>query len=1114
MLHFTPCQVLSTESNSSYCIRNHLQLIEHANPNKEFNLNDLSNLIDTIYREWNMFSICDLVYNHMANDAEFLESNPNATYNMENSSHLIPAFVLDRILYHITVGIMNGEYESQGLNKNRLHDFNLETIRHIIRHQEIPKYKLEEFYQIDLNKTLFQIKEIGLVELDFIEKNLEEFKNKTKNYNQRDIEWNKLEIIQNSSYKRLSSSVDFEIIRSILKSELEHLNLNLDLNSNENSQLIVNVYEKFNYVLNRKNEEMKNQIYDFINEAVNNVILNVQYHFFAHHGPKWERVDLKHPIAFTYFYFPFESENVKNDELCAFDTLKCLKIQAHNGWVMNDDPLKNFASKDSLVYIKRHLIPWGDSVKLRFGNQPEDNPELWKYMEDYTVKTAQIFHGVRLDNCHSTPLHVAKYFLDKARSVRPNLYVIAELFTNSVNVDNKFVTELGINSLIREAMGAWNSNELGRLVHRYGGEPVGSFYQDSYRPLTDSVAHAIFYDLTHDNESLIKSHSVYDALPTSSLVAMSSCAVGSTRGFDELVPHHINVVTETRVYSAWSNEINFTNGILRAKSIMNKLHFELDNNNFNQLYVDQFDADTTVVTRHNPKTHESYILVARTSFSKPNEFTCKSLQKSLNIPSRIDSILVEANLKQIEDMPEFLQNHQFINGLTNYELELNEKIQINQSRFIGNVIYNGVETSVHFKYFPPGSIIVFKVVLNENSLTVLPYLQDALNDLNNSAISCETNVNNSEIENILSSLSYDELNILLFRCSQEESNEGINSDVYVIPNYGSLIYCGLRGFMNILDKERLKNNLGHPMFENLRQGDWMMTYIVERLNKYSELRPKERTGLLALSLWLSKVFEALSKMPRYLIPAYFDLIITTLYSKSLEKCLHLMCFPTNENLKDFKIINGSSFLRSLALGGFLFSGYIRSALLPNTVIGRDENQLMLSLSAGLPHFSVSYMRNWGRDTFISLRGLLLLTNRFNDAKNLILSFGSCLRHGLIPNLLCEGKSARYNCRDAVWWWLKAIKDYTELAPNGMDILTSELYRLYPEDDSDYPSEDELASKSVDFNRQKLYDVIQEALTVHVNGLSFRERNAGKEIDEVSIKQRKKIFLIIYYIIYI
>jgi glycogen debranching enzyme len=166
------------------------------------------------------------------------------------------------------------------------------------------------------------------------------------------------------------------------------------------------------------------------------------------------------------------------------------------------------------------------------------------------------------------------------------------------------------------------------------------------------------------------------------------------------------------------------------------------------------------------------------------------------------------------------------------------------------------------------------------------------------------------------------------------------------------------------------------------------------------------------------------------------------------------------------------------------TGYVNSASLWPT-------KRVPSLAAGLPHFAVDWARCWGRDVFISLRGLLLCTGRFDDAKEHILAFASVLKHGMIPNLLSSGKLPRYNSRDSVWFLLQAIQDYTKMAPNGRQLLEEKVPRRFlPYDDTWFPFDDPRAySQST-----TITEIIQEVFQRHAHGLSFREYNAGPDLD--------------------
>jgi predicted glycogen debranching enzyme len=68
--------------------------------------------------------------------------------------------------------------------------------------------------------------------------------------------------------------------------------------------------------------------------------------------------------------------------------------------------------------------------------------------------------------------------------------------------------------------------------------------------------------------------------------------------------------------------------------------------------------------------------------------------------------------------------------------------------------------------------------------------------------------------------------------------------------------------------------------------------------------------------------------------------------------------------------------------------------------------------------------SWGRDTFISLPGLMLVTGRFKEAKDVILDFTRYCKRGLIPNLI-DDKTGEplYNTVDGTLWYVNSILQY-------------------------------------------------------------------------------------------
>ena len=976
MIHFTPLQKRGV-SNSPYSLASHLEF-------DPFIFSSVSDVEEMIFKmsEIGLLSLTDVVWNHVANNASWLEEHPEAGYSVETSPHLTAAVELDSALLQFS-----RDLEKFALPTHLRTKEDLLRVMNGIKTQVVDQLKLWEFYVLDVEAVLAATHNHDGQVPAVVGKDLEE-----------KSAWIR-RTVESSLDSRYGKTPSLERTAAILRTEGE--------------EGLKKVLDQVNLPLYRMYDEDTKEILNQLENRISYLRLDEQ-------GPKLGIINDKNPLIETYF--------------TRLDNGKAL---ANNGWIWNADPLTDFASEKSRAYLRREVIIWEDCVKLRYGATPDANPWIWEYMGEYTKLMAKHFSGFRIDNCHSTPLHVAKYLLDLARSVRPNLYVVAELFTGSEQLDVVFVEELGICSLIREAMQAGSPGELSRLVHMHGGDPIGSFDQTStsengtIQLLRPCSVHALFADCTHDNEMPSQKRTSADTLSNAALVSMCNCAIGSIVGYDEVYPELLNVVKEAREYTLGG-------GIAQVRELLNDAHCIMGEKDAREMHVHH---EGVWITVHRVKQGEGsgHLLLAKTAFGGDGPNLTPVVLRGTEA-----SVEGAWALEVIGEAP--AKNATKIEGIPTKLVELEPPIIVKGKDKQGEFVRIEVPNN-----FPPGSIALLK--------TKITGLNDNLD-----------NFLTTEADGAFSQITLADLNCLLYSCDVEERDRSGGDGVYSVPGSGPLVYAGLEGFWSIFKGVIRDNDLGHAICQHLREGEWPLDYIVNRLTHWL----KDNPSLRGPTEWLRARCDCIRKVPSFLLPRCFALVLRTAYHASRIRAA---------NLFSPLIRNGDDFLQSLALVSIQMVSAVPSAsLVPNEVLP--------SMAAGLPHFARDWARCWGRDVFISLRGLLLVTGRYEEAKKHILVFASVLRHGMIPNLLDAGRRPRYNSRDSVWFFLQTIQDYVSMAPDGHHLLQASVKRRFPLDDAFVEVDDPKAYA----HTSTINDIIYEILRGHAQGIHFREYNAGPQLD--------------------
>jgi predicted glycogen debranching enzyme len=158
-------------------------------------------------------------------------------------------------------------------------------------------------------------------------------------------------------------------------------------------------------------------------------------------------------------------------------------------------------------------------------------------------------------------------------------------------------------------------------------------------------------------------------------------------------------------------------------------------------------------------------------------------------------------------------------------------------------------------------------------------------------------------------------------------------------------------------------------------------------------------------------------------------------------------------------------------------------LAADSFVCKSKNRYFIK--AGYHWFS-----EWGRDTMISIPGLLLCTGKEAIAREILLDWSKKLKDGLLPNFISEDGEVNYNSSDASLWYINAVFEYLSYT-NDYSFVFKYLWRSMKNIFSEYVQGNEIVRMDGDCLLK-----VRSASTwmdAQINGSQVTPRN-GKPIE--------------------